>query len=131
MSLGFHVSIGVGSPGLGPNVASASFSCSIFLPSPFPSRHFFLSPTTDFTITTATCCVETCLIDCYLKNSGLYVHESCCLGVQRRLPTYESCSGFQDGHETSMKQMWCRDLRDTTCTTDQSQEPLPRNHLFP
>ena len=53
------------------------------------------------------CCVETCLIDCYLKNSGLYVHESCCLGVQRHLPTYESCSGFQGGHETSMKQMWC------------------------
>jgi hypothetical protein len=53
MSLGFHVSIGVGSPGLGPNVASASFSCSIFLPSPFPSRHFFLSPTTDFTTVVA------------------------------------------------------------------------------
>jgi hypothetical protein len=53
------------------------------------------------------CCVETCLIDCYLSDSGLYVHESCCLGVQRHLPTYESCSGFQDGHETSMKQMWC------------------------
>src|ERR1700733_150066 len=54
-----------------------------------------------------TCCVEASLIDCYLSDSGLYVHESCCLGVQRHLPTYESCSRFQEGHETSVRQVWC------------------------
>ena len=58
-------------------------------------------------VSAAMCCVEACLIDCYLSDSGLYVHESCCLGVQRRLPTYESCSRFQEGHETSVKQVWC------------------------
>jgi hypothetical protein len=47
------------------------------------------------------------VIDCYLSDSGLYVHESCCLGAQRHLPTYESCSRFQEGHETSVKQVWC------------------------
>jgi hypothetical protein len=58
------------------------------------------------------CCVEACLIDCYLSDSGLYVHKSCCLGVQRHLPTYESCSRFQDGHETNDETNVVSDLRD-------------------
>src|SRR5271155_5881943 len=53
------------------------------------------------------CCVEAECHFCYLRGSSVYVHESCCLGVQRPPPTYESRRGFQDGHETYMKQMWC------------------------
>jgi hypothetical protein len=59
------------------------------------------------------CCVEACLIDCYLSDSGLYVYKSCCLGVQRHLPTYESCSRFQDGHETNDETNAVSDLRDS------------------
>jgi hypothetical protein len=43
---------------------------------------------------------------CYLRNSGLYVHESCCLGVQRHLPTYMKRRKRQDGPETYMQQIW-------------------------
>jgi hypothetical protein len=53
------------------------------------------------------CDVEAECHFCYLSDSSVYVHESSCLGVQRHLPTYESRSGFQDGPETNMKQMWC------------------------
>jgi hypothetical protein len=34
------------------------------------------------------CCVEASLIDCYLRDSGLYVHESCYLGTERHPLTY-------------------------------------------
>jgi hypothetical protein len=38
------------------------------------------------------CNVEAECHFCYLSDSSVYVHESCCLGVQRHLPTYESRS---------------------------------------
>jgi hypothetical protein len=34
---------------------------------------------------------------CYLRNSGLYVHESCCPGNQRHLLTYVGCRRFWYG----------------------------------
>jgi hypothetical protein len=34
---------------------------------------------------------------CYLRDSGLYVHESCCPGNQRHLPTYVGCRRFWYG----------------------------------
>jgi hypothetical protein len=34
------------------------------------------------------CRVEAPPIDCYLRDSGLYVHESCYLGNERHLLTY-------------------------------------------
>jgi hypothetical protein len=34
---------------------------------------------------------------CYLRDSGLYVHESCCPGNQRHLPTYVGCRRFRYG----------------------------------
>ena len=37
---------------------------------------------------------------CYLRVSGIYVHENCCLGVQRHPPTYMERRRFQDGPET-------------------------------
>ena len=47
---------------------------------------------------------------CYLRVSGIYVHENCCLGVQRHPPTYMECRRFQDGPETMFQmgvtQMW-------------------------
>jgi hypothetical protein len=46
------------------------------------------------------CCVEACLIDCYLRNSGLYVHESCCLGNERHPLTYVECRRFWYGPST-------------------------------
>jgi hypothetical protein len=52
------------------------------------------------------CCVEACLIDRYLRDSDIYVHESCCLGVQRHLPTYMKRRKRQDGPQTYMQQMW-------------------------
>ena len=52
------------------------------------------------------CCVEAFLIDCYLRDSDIYVHESCCLGVQRHLPTYMRRRKRQDGSETYMQQIW-------------------------
>ena len=47
---------------------------------------------------------------CYLRVSDVYVHENCCLGVQRHPPTYMERGTFQDGPETmfqmGMSQMW-------------------------
>ena len=47
---------------------------------------------------------------CYLRVSGIYVHENCCLGVQRHPPTYMERGRFQDGPETMFQvgvtQMW-------------------------
>ena len=37
---------------------------------------------------------------CYLRVSGIYVHENWCLGVQRHPPTYMERGRFQDGPET-------------------------------
>jgi hypothetical protein len=34
------------------------------------------------------------VIDCYMRNSGLYVHESCCLGNERHPLTYVGCRRF-------------------------------------
>src|SRR5256714_14100433 len=52
------------------------------------------------------CNVEAECHFCYLRDSGVYVHESCCLGVQRHLPTYMKRRMFQDGPETYMQQIW-------------------------
>jgi hypothetical protein len=36
------------------------------------------------------CCVEAECHFCYLRDSGIYVHESCCLGTQRHpLPMWD------------------------------------------
>jgi hypothetical protein len=43
------------------------------------------------------CCVEAECHFCYLEDSGLYVHESCCPGNQRHLPTYVGCRRFWYG----------------------------------
>jgi hypothetical protein len=43
------------------------------------------------------CCVEAECHFCYLEESGLYVHESCCPGNQRHLPTYVECRRFWYG----------------------------------
>ena len=40
------------------------------------------------------CCAEAECHFCYLEDSGLYVHESCCPGNQRHLPTYVGCRRF-------------------------------------
>jgi hypothetical protein len=56
--------------------------------------------------TCRTCCVEACLINCYLGDSDIYVHESCCLGVQRHLPTCMKRRKRQDSPETYMQQIW-------------------------
>jgi hypothetical protein len=40
------------------------------------------------------CCGGACVYFCYLRDSGLYVHESCCPGDQRYLPTYVGCRRF-------------------------------------
>jgi hypothetical protein len=40
------------------------------------------------------CCVEAECHFCYLRDSGLYVHESCCPGNQRHLLTYVGCRRF-------------------------------------
>jgi tyrosinase len=52
--------------------------------------HVFLGPVQEDDV----CCVEASLIDCYLRNSGLYVHESCCLGNERHPLTYVGCRRF-------------------------------------
>src|SRR2546423_9681792 len=52
------------------------------------------------------CNVEAECHFCYLRDSGVYVHESCCLGVQRHLPTYMKRRKCQDGPETYMQQIW-------------------------
>src|SRR5271156_4047737 len=52
------------------------------------------------------CCVEAECHFCYLRGSSVYVHESCCLGVQRHLPTYMKRRKCQDGPETYMQQIW-------------------------
>jgi hypothetical protein len=49
---------------------------------------------------------KACLIDCYLRDSNIYVHQSCCLGVQRHLPTYMKRRKRQDGPETYMQPIW-------------------------
>src|ERR1700733_10040734 len=46
------------------------------------------------------CCVEACLIDRYLRNSGLYVHDGCCLGYVCHPLTYVGCRRFWDGPST-------------------------------
>src|ERR1700733_3028761 len=43
------------------------------------------------------CCVEAECHFCYLRDSGLYVHESCRPGNQRHLPTYAGCRRFWYG----------------------------------
>jgi hypothetical protein len=47
---------------------------------------------------------------CYLRDSGLDIHENCCLGVQRHLPTYMKRGRFQYGPETlfqmGVSQIW-------------------------
>jgi hypothetical protein len=43
------------------------------------------------------CCVEAECHFCYLGDSELYVHESCCPGNQRHLPTYVGCRRFWYG----------------------------------
>jgi hypothetical protein len=47
---------------------------------------------------------------CYLRVSGIYVHENCCLGVQRHPLTYVERRRFQDGPETMFQmgvtQIW-------------------------
>ena|ERR1700730_11578604 len=40
------------------------------------------------------CCVEAPCHFCYLEDSRLYVHDSCCPGNQRHLPTYVGCRRF-------------------------------------
>src|SRR2546421_694451 len=52
------------------------------------------------------CNVEAEYHFCYLTDSGVYVHESCCPGVQRHLPTYMKRIKCQDGPETYMRQRW-------------------------
>jgi hypothetical protein len=39
-------------------------------------------------VTGLLCCVEAECHFCYLRDSGVYVHESCCLGNQRHPLTY-------------------------------------------
>src|SRR5271155_3475561 len=80
------------------------------------------------------CNVEAECHFCYLRGSSVYVHESCCLGVQRHPPTYESRSGFQDGPETNMKQMWCLFyVTSSLCVASSSLyalwDALPRTNL--
>jgi hypothetical protein len=43
------------------------------------------------------CCVEAECHFCYLRDSGLYVHESCCPGNQHHLPTYVGYRRFWYG----------------------------------
>jgi hypothetical protein len=52
------------------------------------------------------CCVEVECHFCYLRDPSVYVHESCCLGVQRHLPTYMKRRKLQDGPVTYMQQIW-------------------------
>ena len=42
----------------------------------------------------SSCCVEACPLDCYLMDSGLYVHESCCQGNERHPLTHVGCRRF-------------------------------------
>jgi hypothetical protein len=73
--------------------------------------------------TQESCCVEACLIDCYLRNSDIYVHESCCLGVQRHLPTYMKRRKCQDSPETYMQQIWY------LISVTKAPEPLARRQV--
>jgi hypothetical protein len=43
------------------------------------------------------CAVEAACPFCYLRDSGLYVHESCCLGNERHPLTYVGCRRFWYG----------------------------------
>jgi hypothetical protein len=43
------------------------------------------------------CCGGACVYFCYPRDSGLYVHESCCPDNQRHLPTYVGCRRFWYG----------------------------------
>src|SRR2546421_8930873 len=52
------------------------------------------------------CNVEAECPFCYLRWKDGYIHESCCLGVQRHLPTYMKRIKCQDGHDTYMRQRW-------------------------
>src|SRR3954449_7988324 len=65
----------------------------------YSAKHLFLSDTK--------CCVEASCSFCYLRDSSVYVHECCCVGVQRHLPTYMKRRKCQDGPETYMQQRWC------------------------
>jgi hypothetical protein len=65
---------------------------------------------------------KACLIDCYLRDFDIYVHESCYLGVQRHLPTYMKRRKRQDGPETYMQQIWYLISVTPTSTSESSSE---------
>src|SRR5580700_7847827 len=46
------------------------------------------------------CCVEAECHFCYLRESSVYVHESCCLGYQRHPLTYVGPRRFRYGPRT-------------------------------
>src|SRR5271163_2499794 len=46
------------------------------------------------------CCVEAECHFYYLRDSSVYVHESCCPGDQRHLPTYVGPGRLPDGPPT-------------------------------
>ena len=55
------------------------------------------------------CCVEAECHFCYLRDSSVYVHESCCLGNQRHPLTYVGLRRFWYGPLPNM----VADFRDT------------------
>jgi hypothetical protein len=67
------------------------------------------------------CCIEACVYFCYVRDSGLYVHESCCPGNQRHLPTYVGCRRLWYGPPTNM----IADFRDNNSVPDSSEEDIP------
>src|ERR1700722_12746209 len=58
------------------------------------------------------CCVEAECHFCYLRDSSVYVHESCCLGNQRHPLTYVGLRRFWYGPLPNM----VADFRDTRCS---------------